>query len=1447
MNFSNNERKLHFKMYKSGKQWITAGIMTGVVVITLTGINSNVSAKADSTSTPIVSQKGSGAVTQLGSNANVQSGSNSVPSTSGQVASSTISSSANANANSGSGSTVVSSAAPSSTVTSNATTKSTVDSSSVTVAGTNEQKNSKAPAATDEAAENNKNIASNASDEFKAHTKVIDGKTYYFDNNTELKSQVVVDNSTVYYFGPDGALTDVTSKFASGNIAASDKTAIYSADDKNITNVNGFITADSWYRPKQIQVNDNEWRESNSNDFRPLLSVWWPTQKVEINYLNYMSQQGLVSGSFNSNNTSDQLNAAAATVRLNIEKNIQANNGSFDKIKSIFTNFVNAQSQWNMSSENYDLNDGFQGGSLVYGNNAQTPNANSNYRLINRNPSQQNGVLNYNKTSYIGYEFLLANDVDNSNPTVQAETLNWLHYMMNFGSITQHDKNANFDGVRVDAVDNMNSDILDIIAGYYKDAYGINKNDKNANDHLAILEDWSANDPQYLKDKGSNQMTIDGGYKDALENALTNDPKKRTDIAKLITAGVVNRRKDSTYNTAIPNYSIVRAHDAGVQNVIGTIIQDKINPTANGLNPTWDEINKAFKIYNADEKSTNKKYTQYNIPAAYALMLTNKDTTPRVYYGDLYTDNGQFMATKTPYYNSISAMLKGRVKYVAGGQAMKTVAVNNGKNKVLVSVRFGKGANSVTAKGTKHTRTSGIAVIESNNPKLKLGKKDKVVIYMGAAHKNQAYRPLVNTTKKGIATYATDKSAKKSVIYTDSKGRLVLTGSVIKGYANPQVSGYLSMWVPVGASAKQDVRTAPSTKATKDGKSYHSNAALDSNVIFEAFSNFQSMPTKESQYSNVVIAKNAKFFNGLGFTNIELPPQYRSTTDGTFLDSTVQNGYSFNDRYDLGFNTPTKYGTAEQLTTAIKALHAQKLKVLMDFVPDQLYMLPKQQVVSATRVNQLGVLNDKTNLINMLYDSYSQGSGTDYQAKYGGEFLSDLEKMYPDLFTAKQVSTGKTIDPSTKIKVWDAKYLNGSNIQGRGAEYVLSNSYGAGYFTVLTSDNPGIKATVLPKELLGQSVDYGLTTIDGQQRYITPSGYVATNSFLMDDSGNWYYVDAQGNFVTKPTIINGYQYFFLPNGMNVRDAMVKNSDGTMTYYQSNGVKAQASGYYVSNNIGQVVYIDKTGYVYKGFLTTGGVTQYFDQNGYQLKDGMVTTKKGTQYFAYGSGNLAKKQFFSYKNNWYYANKAGYIVKGRQTIDGSKYFFYDNGIQAKNKILVNKNKTISYFNSSNAQLVTKTFKYKGKNITIKNGAIYAPNKLVVIPAGKFLLNGKNHVNSGIHRISGHYYSFDRSGKMKTSGTAKVKSVTYNVRKNGTINFKTGRVVNAKDLKAVKKQLAAKKKAVKAEAKKVSAAKKADKRHSSKKNKATYKKASKTLRDLKASVKQLNSYISKFNKRK
>ena len=53
----------------------------------------------------------------------------------------------------------------------------------------------------------------------------------------------------------------------------------------------------------------------------------------------------------------------------------------------------------------------------------------------------------------------------------------------------------------------------------------------------------------------------------------------------------------------------------------------QINPQSTGNTFTLDENErKAFEIYNKDMRSANKQYTQYNIPSAYALMLTHKDT-----------------------------------------------------------------------------------------------------------------------------------------------------------------------------------------------------------------------------------------------------------------------------------------------------------------------------------------------------------------------------------------------------------------------------------------------------------------------------------------------------------------------------------------------------------------------------------------------------------------------------------------------------------------------------------------------------------------------------------------------------------------------------------------------------------------------------------------------------
>lgn len=108
---------------------------------------------------------------------------------------------------------------------------------------------------------------------------------------------------------------------------------------------------------------------------------------------------------------------------------------------------------------------------------------------MNRTPTNQTGDRLYHiDDSLGGYELLLANDVDNSNPQVQAEQLNWLYYLMNFGSITANDPDANFDAIRVDAVDNVDADLLQLAAQYFREAYGMATNDATSNQHLFIIQ-----------------------------------------------------------------------------------------------------------------------------------------------------------------------------------------------------------------------------------------------------------------------------------------------------------------------------------------------------------------------------------------------------------------------------------------------------------------------------------------------------------------------------------------------------------------------------------------------------------------------------------------------------------------------------------------------------------------------------------------------------------------------------------------------------------------------------------------------------------------------------------------------------------------------------------------------------------------------------------------------
>ncbi|CAH1856511.1 glycoside hydrolase family 70 protein [Convivina intestini] len=1148
-------------------------------------------------------------------------------------------------------------------------------------------------------------------------------KLHYFDPKTgeQVKGRQVAANGATYYFNWNGdgeyLFTNIDDNPNRVTIRENATNSLNPEDYKNM--VDGFFTADTWYRPKFILDNGESWRKSNADEFRPLITTWWPNKEVEVNYLKLMQTNGLLKNQSDYNIYNDQavLDAATHSAQVEIERRIKTENSTnwlndlLFKGDTNHPSFINQQFVWNIRSEYPGQGDAwFQGGYLQYGNSILTPKSNSNYRQAGNT-----------------FDFLLANDIDNQNPVVQAEALNWIHYLMNFGSITANDANANFDSIRVDAVDFVHNDVLNRTYDYLRKEFNLTQSDAIANGHLSIVEAGvDAGTTAY-----NNDALIESNYRELIKSALFCDNNgKNTSLSSLIKdvdSGLV-LADHANYSTddGVPNYSIVHAHDKGIQENVGRAITDTTG--ANWTNFTPQQLADRLKAYYQDQRLSDKKYNSYNIPASYAIMLTNKGTVPRIYYGDMYQDDGQYMQNKSIYFDAISSLMKARKSYVAGGQ---TMSVDN--NGFLKSVRFGKNAMTAADAGTSETRNQGLGLIVGNNIDMVVPDGQSVTLDMGVAHRNQAYRALMLTTADGLITYDSDENA--PVAYTDDNGVLTFTNAninnqkntAILSVQNPQVYGYLAAWVPVGASMNQDARTFSSNYKINDGKVLHSNALLDSNVMFEGFSNFQPNPTNHDEMTNVVIAKNAKMFKDWGITSFELAPQYRSSQDHTFLDSTIDNGYAFSDRYDLGFDKPTKYGDVNDLREAIKSLHNNGMQVMADVVLNQVYNLPGKEVVSAERVGVYGNLVDLP-FGKQLYVVNTIGGG-EYQKKYGGVFLSELKAKYPEIFEAKQYqyylknyanngqaylsvasATRSNIPSDQFIKQWSAKYMNGTNILGRGMGFVLKNWNTGSYFRLAGGDS------TLPQELLFQygwrqnsdgSYSYydrgngklatNLQVIDGRYLMFSSDGIQVKGGWGDNGDGTWsYYNSDTGDRLTGNQVIEGRHLCFTVDGVQIKGGWGYNGDGTWSYYNSD-TGDRLTGNQVIEGRHLCFTADgvqiKGGWGYNG----DGTWSYYNSDtgdrvtGLQIIDG--------RYLMFSSDGVQVKGGWGYNGDgtWsYYNSDTGDRVTGLQIIDGRYLMFSSDGVQVKGGWGYNGDGTWSYYNSDTGDRLTGNQVIEGRHL-------------------------------------------------------------------------------------------------------------------------------------------------------
>lgn len=617
--------------------------------------------------------------------------------------------------------------------------------------------------------------------------------------------------------------------------------------------------------------------------------------------------------------------------------------------------------------------------------------------------------------------------------------------LLNYGKLMGYNPDGNFDGFRVDAADNIDADVLDQMGQLMNDMYHTKGNPQNANDHLSYNEGYHSGAAQMLNEKGNPQLYMDSGEFYTLENVLGR-ANNRDNIGNLITNSIVNRQNDTTENEATPNWSFVTNHDQRKNLINRLIIKDHSNiPDIMGSAYKVEYANQAWQEFYADQEKTNKQYAQYNVPAQYAILLSDKDTVPQVYYGDLYNETAQYMQEKSIYYDAITTLMRARKQFVSGGQTMTKL-----NNNLLASVRYGKGVVDANSNGTdKLSRTSGMAVLVGNDSNMA---QQTVAINMGRVHANQQYRNLIDTTENGL-TYDAKNSENPAILTTDSNGILKVT---VKGYSNPYVSGYLGVWVPV-ISGDQDVTTSASDVVADKEKTFESNAALDSHMIYEDFSLFQPEPTSVENHAYNVIAKNASLFSDLGITDFWMAPAYTP-----FGRSRYKEGYSMTDRYNLGTTAnPTKYGSGEELANTIASLHKAGLKVQEDIVMNQMIGFSGQEAVTVTRTNNRGMqihVNGQT-YANQIYFAYTTGGGNG-QETYGGKYLAELQKNYPDLFITKAISTGVAPDPTVRINKWSAKYENGTSLQniGIGLAVKLPN----GDYAYLNSGIDKSFSTLLP-------------------------------------------------------------------------------------------------------------------------------------------------------------------------------------------------------------------------------------------------------------------------------------------------------------------------------------------------------------------------------------------------
>lgn len=99
--------------------------------------------------------------------------------------------------------------------------------------------------------------------------------------------------------------------------------------------------------------------------------------------------------------------------------------------------------------------------------------------------------------------------------------------------------------------------------------------------------------------------------------------------------------------------------------------------------------------------------------------------------------------------------------------------------------------------------------------------------------------------------------------------------------------------------------------------------------------------------------------------------------------------------------------------------------------------------------------------------------------------------------------------------------------------------------------------------------------------------------------------------------------------------------------------------------GSWYYFDREGIITTGWKTIGNEAYFFTNSG-DLARGWCYNSSEERWYYFNEDGTRKTEWMFFEDNWYYFNSRGQMVSdGYTTINGERYYFYDDGRMAANK--------------------------------------------------------------------------------------------------------------------------------------------------------------------------------------